>query len=129
MVGRPVARHWDDGSTLEVTRCCVLDGIPNAASFLYGAARRAAFDLGYARIITYTLAAEPGTSLKASGWTQHHAVKGRSWTTPSRPRVDKHPTTDKWCWISENPKAVAPVPWLVDALAPMPRLSFEEVQS
>ena len=47
MVGRPVARHCDDGWTLEVTRCCT-DGTKNAASMLYAAAWRAARALGNA---------------------------------------------------------------------------------
>jgi len=37
IVGRPVARHLDDGWTLEVTRLCT-NGAPNACSKLYGAA-------------------------------------------------------------------------------------------
>nr|WP_253911353.1 XF1762 family protein [Streptomyces sp. CNQ-509] len=37
VVGRPVARHLDDGATLEVTRTAS-DGAPNANSLLYGAA-------------------------------------------------------------------------------------------
>src|SRR5260370_42626439 len=41
IVGRPVARHDDDGATLEVTRVAT-DGAPNACSALYGATRRAA---------------------------------------------------------------------------------------
>lgn len=49
IVGRPVARRRDDGKTLEVTRLCT-DGEKNACSFLYGAAARAAFALGYSRI-------------------------------------------------------------------------------
>lgn len=53
-VGRPVARHFDNGWTLEVTRCCT-DGTRNAPSMLYGAAWRAAKALGYKRLITYTL--------------------------------------------------------------------------
>lgn len=40
VVGRPVARFLDDGWTLEVTRCCVLEDIPNGCSKLYGAAFR-----------------------------------------------------------------------------------------
>lgn len=96
-VGRPVARHLDDGLTLEVTRCCT-DGAKNAASMLYGAAWRAAKALGYKRLITYTLDTEPGTSLRAAGWRQVGRVAGRSWTTPSRPRVDKHPLQDKLRW-------------------------------
>ncbi len=106
-VGRPINRIWDDGATLEITRCCVLEGQSNAASFLYGAARRAVFALGYARVVTYTLISETGPSLKASGWVRDHAVAGRSWDTPTRRRTDQHPTTDKWCWASQNAKAGA----------------------
>jgi hypothetical protein len=94
IIGRPVARHLDDGWTLEVTRLAT-DGTRNAASALYGAARRAAFALGYRRLVTYTLASEPGTSLRAAGWRLIGEVRGRSWSRPLRPRVDKHPTQDK----------------------------------
>lgn len=94
IVGRPVARMRDDGVTAEVARLCT-DGTKDACSFLYGAAARAAFALGFKRIGTYILASEPGTSLSAAGWRQIGEVRGRSWTTPSRPRVDKHPTQDK----------------------------------
>lgn len=94
IVGRPVSRIRDNGWTLEVTRLAT-DGTLNACSFLYGAAARAAFALGYRRIGTYILASEPGTSLAAAGWRQIGEVKGRSWSCASRPRVDKHPTTDK----------------------------------
>lgn len=94
IVGRPVARMRDDGVTAEVTRLCT-DGTKDACSFLYGAAARAAFALGFKRIGTYILASEPGTSLTAAGWRQIAEVRGRSWSAPSRPRVDKHPTQDK----------------------------------
>jgi hypothetical protein len=94
IVGRPVARGRDDGVTAEVTRLCT-DGTQNACSFLYGAAARAAFALGFKRVGTYILASEPGTSLRAAGWRQIGEVRGRSWSAPSRPRVDKHPTQDK----------------------------------
>lgn len=53
-VGRPVARGLDDGYTLEVTRCCVLEEARNACSMLYAAAWRAARALGYRRLVTYT---------------------------------------------------------------------------
>jgi hypothetical protein len=98
IVGRPVARGRDDGATLEVTRLCVLPDQPQVCSMLYGAAARAAFALGYARIGTYTLKREPGTSLAAAGWHCIAEVKGRSWSCPSRPRTDKHPTEDKLLW-------------------------------
>ena len=67
MVGRPVARHFDDGRTLEVNRTCT-DGTPNANSALYGASWRAAKALGYRRLITYTQAGESGSSLAGTGW-------------------------------------------------------------
>lgn len=99
-VGRPVARHYDDGATLEVSRCCVLPGVQNGASMLYGAAWRAAKALGYQRLITYTLATEPGTSLRAAGWREVYTTKARSggWDCPSRPRVDIHPLGQKTLW-------------------------------
>lgn len=97
MIGRPVARALDDGLTLEVNRVAT-DGAKNACSALYGAAWRAARALGYRRLVTYTLASEPGTSLLASGWKVVGEVKGRSWSCESRPREDSHPTTDKIRW-------------------------------
>jgi hypothetical protein len=96
-VGRPVARENQNGWTLEATRLTV-DTMPNACSMLYAAAWRAARALGWRRLITYTLKTEPGTSLRAAGWKVIGEVKGRSWSTPSRPRIDKHPTLDKICW-------------------------------
>lgn len=93
IVGRPVARLRDDGKTAEVTRLCT-DGTPNACSFLYGAAARAAFALGFKRIGTYILASEPGTSLTAAGWRQIGEVRGKRWSCPSRPRAE-HPVQPK----------------------------------
>lgn len=90
IVGRPVARLRDDGVTAEVTRLCT-DGTRDACSFLYGASARAAFALGFKRIGTYILASEPGISLAAVGWRLIGGTPGRSWSVPSRPRVDKHP--------------------------------------
>src|SRR3546814_4400533 len=67
IVGRPVARHLDDGWTLEVTRLCT-DGAPNACSKLYSSAWKADKALGYMRLITYNLPAEGGDSMRAAGW-------------------------------------------------------------
>jgi hypothetical protein len=97
IVGRPVSRHRDDGFTLEVNRCCT-DGIDNGCSMLYGAARRAAFAMGYRKLITYTLADESGSSLNGAGWKCLGERRGGSWSVPSRPRVDKHPTGTKTLW-------------------------------
>jgi len=90
----------DNGWTLELTRCCT-DGTPNAASMLYGAARRATFALGYRRLITYTLASESGGSLKASGYKEIGAAGGGNWSCPSRPRVQTAPTEQKTLWEAE----------------------------
>lgn len=100
IVGRPVSRHRDDGLTLEVTRLCT-DGTRNACSFLYGAAAKAAFSLGYKRIGTYTLPEEGGASLRASGWKLLGKAGGRTWNTKTRPRVDKHPLQKKFLWELE----------------------------
>ncbi|GAA5070687.1 XF1762 family protein [Streptomyces similanensis] len=87
IVGRPVARHYDDGQTLEVTRTAT-DGVRNANSLLYGAAWRAAKALGYARLITYTQEGESGVSLRAAGWTVLAQRRPRpGWNCASRPRT------------------------------------------
>jgi hypothetical protein len=54
--------------------------------------------MGYARIITYILASEPGTSLKAAGWRFVRTTDGGSWSCESRPRTDKHPLEPKQLW-------------------------------
>lgn len=66
MAGRPVARSYDDGLTIEVNRTAT-DGCPNANSALYGAAWRVASAMGYRRLITYTQHDESGSSLRAVG--------------------------------------------------------------
>jgi hypothetical protein len=97
MCGRPVARHLDDGWTLEVHPCCT-DGEPNAASMLYAAAWRAARALGYHRLITYTLQTERGTSLVAAGYRVVGQTRAQSWNRPSRPRTDRTPPSPKTLW-------------------------------
>lgn len=97
IVGRPVARMLDDGWTLEVNRTCT-DGTRNANSMLYGACRRAAWALGYKKLITYTLPEESGSSLTAAGWKCIGEAGGGRWSRESRPRVDTHPTQGKLRW-------------------------------
>ena len=87
IVGRPVARGNDDGLTLEVNRCCT-DGTRNACSMLYRAAWRAARAMSYRRLITYTLPAEGGASLRGAGFRLVGERGGGNWNTPARPRVD-----------------------------------------
>ncbi len=102
IVGRPVSRIRDDGNTLEVTRLCT-DGTRNACSFLYGAAARACFALGYRRIGTYLLASETGASVLGAGWRCLGERGGGSWSVPSRPRIDNHPTEMKQLFELERP--------------------------
>ena len=104
MVGRPVARLLDDGLSLEVNRVAT-DGTRNACSMLLGAARRAAFALGYDRIITYTLPSEGGASLRGAGWTQDRqaTTPDRKWGNRSRRQARQ--LGGKWRWVSARPKA------------------------
>lgn len=101
IIGRPVSRMRDNGGTLEITRLAT-DGTKNACSFLYGAAARATFALGYQKLGTYILSSEPGTSLKAAGWKLIGQRGGGSWTRITQPhwkrRVsgrDDHPLEQK----------------------------------
>lgn len=69
IVSRPVSRIMQDGGTVEVTRCCVIDGAPKGTgSALYGACWRAAKALGWTRLITYTLQTESGATMRGAGW-------------------------------------------------------------
>lgn len=110
VIGRPVAREIDHRRIVEVTRLCT-DGTRNTCSLLYGTAARAAQALGYFAIITYTLSIEDGASLRATGWWgEENATSGKSWNTPSRPRVDNPKTLGpKWRWVrflSEFPDTI-----------------------
>lgn len=105
IVGRPVARHLDDGWTREVTRLCT-DSTPNACSKLYGAAWQAAKSLGYIRLITYTLSDEGGASLRARRrrlepsqppprrYPEHLRRPKCLWQAPGGADKGKHPDAD-----------------------------------
>ena len=97
IVGRPVARKLDDGLTAEILRVCT-DGTRNACSILYGACSRCAKEMGYKRVVTYTLRSESGASLKASGFKNAGPAGGLDWSVPSRPRNGKYPQEKKYRW-------------------------------
>jgi hypothetical protein len=101
LVGRPTARLSDDGFTLEVVRLCT-DGCQNACSALYSAAWRVTREMGYRRLITYTLPQEGGVSLRAAGWKLLGERGGGSWSRKNRPRVDMHPLQAKLGWEIVN---------------------------
>ena len=101
-VGRPVARHLQDGWTVEVNRLAT-DGCKNACSALYGAAWRVARSMGYRRIVTYTLASESGASLRAVCWRRDDlpARCPKGWA--SRPdRATLHLESPRVRWIAET---------------------------
>lgn len=109
MAGLPKARMLMDGRTLEVNRVCTF-GERNVCSLLYGAVARAAKALGYRRLITYTLATEPGASLKASGWTADALLdRDDAWErhpNTQRPQRDlfgneRNPLGPKVRWLKE----------------------------
>ena len=58
-------------------RVLCTDGTRNACSALYAACARRAKREGYAKIITFILQSEPGTSLRAAGWTLETAKAGK----------------------------------------------------
>lgn len=97
IVGRPVSRIFDNGWTLEVNRCCTT-GERNSCSMLYRAAWRVARELGYTRLITYTLPEEGGASLRGAGFRVVGQTAGGSWDRKIRPRVDTHPLQAKLRW-------------------------------
>jgi hypothetical protein len=100
--GRPTARRSDDGLTLEIYRNCT-DGTPNACSKLYGAACKIAKDMGYKRVITYTLASENGASLKASNFTFEGEAGGVAWTGTRRRNYYVSPEEMKNRWARYYP--------------------------
>lgn len=80
---RPIARHFDDGLTVEISRTCT-DGTKNANSMLYGAIWRAARAMGYRRCLTYTQHDESGASLRAAGFVRVKELAARkSWSESS----------------------------------------------
>lgn len=82
--GRPIARHFDDGFTLEINRTCT-DGTRNANSMLYGAVWRAAKAMGYRRCITYTQSDECGASVKGAGFIKVKELAARKgWKASTR---------------------------------------------
>jgi hypothetical protein len=92
LCGRPVARAFDDGLTIEVNRTAT-DGCLNANSALYGACWRIACAMGYRRIVTYTQGEETGNSLRAAGFALVRELAARgSWAESSvKTRHIRHP--------------------------------------
>jgi len=73
IVGNPLSATYMNkenyGYVAEVLRTCTNDRAPKGAvSFLYGACTRVCRDMGFDRLISYTLTDESGASLRGAGW-------------------------------------------------------------
>lgn len=94
-VGRPVAPKTDKKYIAEVTRLAS-NGSKNVCSFLYGKAARIAQEMAFKKIQTFVLPSEPGTSLKAAGWTCEGMTGVGDWNNrPGRNSKNKGPKI-KW---------------------------------
>jgi hypothetical protein len=101
IVGRRQARLSEQYMECSVTRLVTFGG-KNECSFLYGAAARIAREMGYRKIWTEILESEPGTSLRAAGWTFSHMTKGGNYDRPSRKRSKGiYPEGPKQVWFKE----------------------------
>lgn len=103
VVGNPVASALMRRGIVEVNRLCVRRDTAaalrwNAASMLYGWCAREAERRGWEKIITYTRADEPGTSLAAAGWDKEATIRGRGWHSARRRRSNRNSWIDKIRW-------------------------------
>ena len=98
----PKARHQMDGETLEINRCCTDPRYADVCSCLYARAVRIGRELGYRRLLTYTLLEESGSSLRAVGFQPDGVTKASAdgWNSPSRFRdTDRYPVREKIRWV------------------------------
>lgn len=106
VVGNPVAPALNGRGIVEVNRLCVRRDTAaalrwNAASMLYGWCAREAARQGWHKIISYTRADEPGTSLRAAGWKHECRVRGRGWHSSRRARSNTNSWIDKIRWARD----------------------------
>jgi hypothetical protein len=95
VASRPKAPRSCDGFTVEITRIAT-DGHRNACSRLYGALCRAAAAVGYRKAVTFTRLDEPGSSLRAAGFTDDGVTKEQSWNRPARGRHADKSQVRRW---------------------------------
>lgn len=97
IAGNP-SRVWQGQAKLVITRVATR-GHENACSMIYGSLCRAAKALGYREVWTYTLAEEPGTSLRAAGFIDMGLSAGGEHSRPSRPRAPAVRPEPKRRWM------------------------------
>lgn len=108
IVGRPVARMLQHEGTAEVLRCCVSPSAPKGAcGALYARCKRIWQLMGGRRLVTYTLASEPGASLRGH-FHDEGELRGRRWDTPTRARPHREiELIDKRRWSASLPDVPA----------------------
>jgi hypothetical protein len=82
LIGNASAGEW----VAEVTRVASDGTTPHAASKALAAITRAALDLGWTRLVSYTLLGEAGTIYRACGWRPTALSHGGEHDRPSRRR-------------------------------------------
>jgi hypothetical protein len=100
IIFRPAARHYSSREVAEVGRL-VTNGTPHAASMVYAAAARACQAMGYNTIQTYILCHEPGTSLRAAGWTLADTMSDTNWGVRSKRGAGRVTTIPKQRWVRQ----------------------------
>lgn len=132
IAGRPINRHNDDGSTIEVLRVAT-DGTPNASSALLRGCVRVAREMGFARLITYTLEHEGGASLRGAGWDAAGLAKKTEWhrdypsnQTKNRGNYRDHADVRKFRWEVRirDPREIADATLLEPDVVEVDQLSF-----
>ena len=101
-------RLWQGTGRFVIARIATA-GAPNACSALYGALCRAGKALGYREAWTYTLPEEPGTSLRAAGFTDMGLTSGGEHDRPSRPRkaAARPEPKRRWCRVLQCQRRAA----------------------
>lgn len=93
LIGNARPSEW----VAEVTRVASDGTTPHAASKALAAVTRAALDLGWTRLVSYTLLGEAGTIYRACGWHPTAISRGGEHDRPSRRRRPaQQPGTKVW---------------------------------
>lgn len=98
LVGNPPARMTAREKTIAEVIRVATNGTPNACSFLYSRAKRAAQALGFQRVLTKTLPEESGASLRAVQARYDGLSSGGSWDRVNRRRARTALTQPKMRW-------------------------------
>lgn len=119
VVGRPVAREFDQEQVAEVTRLCTipldLGGVKNAGSMLLGACERAALGRGILALVSYIqVDTEHGSTYRAANWWDLYRTKGGDWACEARP--------DAKTGENNGPKVLYCSPRSIDPRTVRPRL-------